>query len=1166
MAEPISNKKIISFAGRNIDQDEFIRRAQAKAVDWMDYQGLQGNERQSFLDNFNKKIRKIANGDTSTSDYEIKAVDSNRNLRKGFDPNSNVDTYLNGIASAMPETKSEEKANLLSFNKNTMNQYISNSIFGEGHALSADQLNAWADAYDKYTEGKPRSTKKRIEFINQQLAQYKQDLLDGKYNISEEDRDKEIAKIDELLRTDIKDWERTKVAPWMTNLLFTGPKYGEQVPQEAETPTETSQAVAPTEVLNTQIPVETTKETPRLTEKEKKEQNKAFSKETSTEDVARVVSLVGDLVSLGGTYANIGGTVVSTGSDLVADIASGESLGTTLWNAAQNVGFGVLGLIPGGKAAKLTKYAKHLPRIMATLGTMGIVLDTEGQAALKKAVTHPEQLTSGDVKALTRFGRSATGVVGSGKAIVAQKKVAKYQGKSYAEIKTKKGNTVYLAKEKIKKLQKAGNSKGGQKAADDYLKQNAVNDKGEKAQLASDDGLTEGSFDDSNGIMHRIGSHIPGVKSVVADKVEVGPIREIRTQEQLNEIARLRRIRELHKKKHPISDFFFNRQGWALGKNNPGLYFDRATADVNLPKPSTTPSNTTQPSAPKTTETVTPQSPASSAETPKPAETVTPSPKPAETGGASQTEKQKTAAEVIIENVNKQSVEESKPHSSGKRKIPDAKSEEGKSIRHALDVKNKKGVNINAVRRWMSKYSGINTNKADIQSDIKLSKAVADLLNVHTPDEVATMLTNEQFVKALKSTYKFKTGGIIPFLKPGNKVPVTTSTASTKPVTTSTASSNKNSTEEEVLFYDIVGRPLEGDLNFLTGDLSSDNSGKTNVVDVVDTNANYKKAKPTIGNTSDLALTGFELSKYLKSLATNSDIRNLYKQLEPVHKDFPQKEYRIWSPYSNLVQASKVRADANHLGSLLAKSTSDQGKAFGSQWVAWKNGMEQAYPFLKQYNSDLKDSVNSAISINNENTAERVDVANTNRAADVAKHNQDILADIQGKHDNATKWQQLATTIQNGIAKGAQAKYENAYRSYLSTDRDLILAEQTMKTAYNKYNLDPSDENSRAYNTALTEYNNLMTTKSNQWLAAHRQSLGYPFAPIILTSPIPTQWSWGTYNKEGGVLQEKNKMKRHYDRLFYNTQKLLVTESNKKQRAMSNGYAYFHKIMMQGKP
>jgi hypothetical protein len=63
---------------------------------------------------------------------------------------------------------------------------------------------------------------------------------------------------------------------------------------------------------------------------------------------------------------------------------------------------------------------------MATLGTMGIVLDTEGQAALKKAVTHPEQLTSGDVKALTRFGRSATGVVGSGKAIVAQKKVAKY--------------------------------------------------------------------------------------------------------------------------------------------------------------------------------------------------------------------------------------------------------------------------------------------------------------------------------------------------------------------------------------------------------------------------------------------------------------------------------------------------------------------------------------------------------------------------------------------------------------------------------------------------------------------------------------------------------------------------------------------------------------------
>jgi hypothetical protein len=57
----------------------------------------------------------------------------------------------------------------------------------------------------------------------------------------------------------------------MTNLLFTGPKYGEQVPQEAETPTETSQTVAPTEVLNTQIPVETTEKTSQLTEKEKRE-------------------------------------------------------------------------------------------------------------------------------------------------------------------------------------------------------------------------------------------------------------------------------------------------------------------------------------------------------------------------------------------------------------------------------------------------------------------------------------------------------------------------------------------------------------------------------------------------------------------------------------------------------------------------------------------------------------------------------------------------------------------------------------------------------------------------------------------------------------------------------------------------------------------------------
>jgi len=42
-------------------------------------------------------------------------------------------------------------------------------------------------------------------------------------------------------------------------------------------------------------------------------------------------------------------------------------------------------------------------------------------------------------------------------------------------------------------------------------------------------------------------------------------------------------------------------------------------------------------------------------------------------------------------------------------------------------------------------------------------------------------------------------------------------------------------------------------------------------------------------------------------------------------------------------------------------------------------------------------------------------------------------------------------------------------------------------------------------------------------------------------------------------------MKRHYDKLYYNAHKLLVTESNKKQRAMANGYGYLLKLMMQSK-
>jgi hypothetical protein len=51
------------------------------------------------------------------------------------------------------------------------------------------------------------------------LLQYRKELLDGKYNISEEDKAKEIEKIDKLTSGNVPEWEIGKYAPWMSGLL-----------------------------------------------------------------------------------------------------------------------------------------------------------------------------------------------------------------------------------------------------------------------------------------------------------------------------------------------------------------------------------------------------------------------------------------------------------------------------------------------------------------------------------------------------------------------------------------------------------------------------------------------------------------------------------------------------------------------------------------------------------------------------------------------------------------------------------------------------------------------------------------------------------------------------------------------------------------------------------
>ena len=243
------NKDTIYFAGRNIDRKEFVRRAQEKAGAWMNYQGLQGDERADFVNSFNDILQGVVDGrytvsefgkiqGLSDTDYQYKQYNGERaegkptifsSRRRGFNPNQNVETFLNGIANAISENSSEtstKKGN--KWNKSTMYNRITTSIFGEGNVPNqaylpqSQQLISWANKYDPVSNG-TRSVSGRRQYIKSELQKYIDDLNNGVYNISDEDKQNELNRINEIINGG--DFELGKVAPWLTNLFFTGENY-----------------------------------------------------------------------------------------------------------------------------------------------------------------------------------------------------------------------------------------------------------------------------------------------------------------------------------------------------------------------------------------------------------------------------------------------------------------------------------------------------------------------------------------------------------------------------------------------------------------------------------------------------------------------------------------------------------------------------------------------------------------------------------------------------------------------------------------------------------------------------------------------------------------------------------------------------------------------------
>ena len=331
---------------------------------------------------------------------------------------------------------------------------------------------------------------------------------------------------------------------------------------------------------------------------------------------------------------------------------------------------------------------------------------------------------------------------------------------------------------------------------------------------------------------------------------------------------------------------------------------------------------------------------------------------------------------------------------------------------------------------------------------------------------------------------------------------------------------------------------------------------------------------------ADPTITALEFGKFAASTLANSLILRNAKKMRPVMKDPVIREYRQWSPKQYLDEAQRTKTEYNRLGNLSASNTSDQGTAMAYMLTSKKAGDAAALPLFGKYGEYLTTSVDKAIDTANWNVhnAEKVgrhDVHEGNETARIAKINQDILSDNQFLNHLGTQLVQLKNTIQHGVADRQLAQYQQDYQNFLVTDPHIVNATRKVRELQHEIESHPewTDEIKQAKNAELdrltNESNDIMNRRVAWWQQTHIKPRTVPFSlPITSVGRYDNEDYGFNFNfKSGGKMKESEKQKqRHEDKkLFYETQKLLLQESNKKASNMKSGYAYFSKLMMQSK-
>lgn len=208
--------------------------------------------------------------------------------------------------------------------------------------------------------------------------------------------------------------------------------------------------------------------------KRKKAGERVVSEDLQAEDFVRFGAMAADVAALVTSFAPGYGTAASgvlslgsTAADLTADIMDDSvSAGQVFTNLGANLGMAVLGLIPGGKSAKIAgKIAKYAPKIIAAATAANLVLNDDIHKSLGK-LTSDEKLTVNDWKNIGIALSSVSGLTRSGKAAYQARKFKSGNAKTdKVEVEIKGKGKLELTTDELAKLNKSKSNK----EATDYL-------------------------------------------------------------------------------------------------------------------------------------------------------------------------------------------------------------------------------------------------------------------------------------------------------------------------------------------------------------------------------------------------------------------------------------------------------------------------------------------------------------------------------------------------------------------------------------------------------------------------------------------------------------------------------------------------------------------------